>query len=66
LEVNAHSDAAKGKSAREIVPASIASADGVTIDWDEVQKAIGENAGLPRLVGGRQGSKSWHHLDMIF
>ena len=66
LEVNAHSDAAKSKSIRDIVPPSIASADGVTVDWDEVRRAVEENAGLPRLVGGRQGSKSWHHLDMIF
>jgi L,D-transpeptidase ErfK/SrfK len=66
LEVNAHSDKAKQVPIEQVIPSSIANAEGVTIDWDEVRKAVGENAGLPRLVGGRQGSKSWHHLDMIF
>jgi L,D-transpeptidase ErfK/SrfK len=66
LEVNAHSDAAKGRSVKEIIPTSIANADGVVVDWDEVRRAQAENAGLPRVVGGRQGSTSWHHLDMIF
>jgi len=66
LEVNAHSDAAKGRSVKELIPTSIANADGVVVDWDEVRRVQAENAGLPRLVGGRQGSTSWHHLDMIF
>jgi len=54
------------KSAREVIPASIANANGVVVDWDEVRRVQQENAGLPRVVGGRQGSTSWHHLDMIF
>jgi L,D-transpeptidase ErfK/SrfK len=66
LEVNAHSDAAKGRSVKEVIPTSIANADGVVVDWDEVRRVQAENAGLPRVVGGRQGSTSWHHLDMIF
>jgi L,D-transpeptidase ErfK/SrfK len=66
LEVNAHNDASKNRSVTEIIPASIANADGVIVDWDEVRRAQAENAGLPRVVGGRQGSTSWHHLDMIF
>lgn len=66
LEVNAHNDAAKSLSAKEIIPTSIANAEGVVVNWDEVRRAQEENAGLPRVVGGRQGSTSWHHLDMIF
>jgi L,D-transpeptidase ErfK/SrfK len=38
----------------------------VIIDWDEVKRVLTENTGLPRRIGGRQGSASWHHLDMIF
>ena len=66
LEANAHTDAAMAESVTEIIPASIANADGVVVDWDEVRRVQVENAGLPRVVGGRQGSMSWHHFDMIF
>jgi L,D-transpeptidase ErfK/SrfK len=51
---------------KDVIPASVANADGVVVDWDEVRRVQQENAGLPRVVGGRQGSTSWHHLDMIF
>ncbi|MEA3639028.1 MAG: L,D-transpeptidase family protein [Lamprobacter sp.] len=53
-------------SAKEIIPASIANAEGVVIDWEAVSRVLRENTGLPQIVGGRQGSKSWHHFDMIF
>ncbi|ESQ16774.1 MAG TPA: L,D-transpeptidase [Chromatiaceae bacterium] len=66
LEVSAQGEAARNKSAQEVIPASIANAKGVVVDWNQVRKALTENAGLPRLVGGRQGSGSWHHLTMIF
>lgn len=65
LEVNA-SEGAQAIAAEQVIPSSIANADGVFVDWDEVRRVQEENAGLPRLVGGRQGSTSWHHLDMIF
>ncbi len=65
LEVNVPPDAPK-KAPEEVVPGSIANADGVVVDWNEVRRAVAENAGLPHMVGGRQGSASWHHLDMIF
>ncbi|WP_462320254.1 L,D-transpeptidase family protein [Halochromatium sp.] len=65
LEVSLEEDE-QPRSAKEIIPASIASADGVVIDWDEVRRVLQENTGLPQIVGGRQGSKSWHHFDMIF
>jgi len=65
LEVNAGEGGATA-SPKEVIPASIANADGVVIDWEEVGRVLAENAGLPRMVGGRQGSLSWHHLDMIF
>lgn len=66
LEVNLRKDGGFNRPVEELIPASIANADGVVIDWDEVRRAQSENAGLPHLVGGRQGSPSWHHLDMIF
>lgn len=66
IEVNAHTDEARNKPVRDIIPAEIANADGVVVNWSEVERAREENAGLPRLVGGRRGSMSWHHLDMIF
>jgi L,D-transpeptidase ErfK/SrfK len=66
LEVNANDESARGKSAEQVIPPSIANADGVVVDWEEVRRVLNENAGLPRVVGGRQGSTSWHHLDMIF
>lgn len=50
----------------EIVPAQIADAPGVFIDWGAVERTRDENAGLPQLVGGRDASANWHHLDMIF
>jgi L,D-transpeptidase ErfK/SrfK len=67
LEVTApDGDAALRRPVREIVPASVAKAEGVVVDWDAVRRVQQENAGLPRVVGGRRGSGSWHHLDMIF
>lgn len=50
----------------DVIPAAIAKAPGVTIDWDLVRRVKEENTGLPTVVGGRQDSTNWHHLDMIF
>jgi hypothetical protein len=36
------------------------------VDWNEVERALQDNAGLPRLVGGREGGSSWHKLDSVF
>lgn len=65
LEVSRIDDAPE-RPVEQIIPASIAQADGVVIDWDAVRRVQQENTGLPQVVGGRQGSKSWHHFDMIF
>lgn len=65
LEVSRPEGSAQ-RAPKEVVPASVANADGVVIDWEEVSRVIQENTGLPQVVGGRQGSKSWHHFDMIF
>lgn len=59
-------EGAPERPAEQIIPASMAQAEGVEIDWDEVRRVERENTGLPQVVGGRQGSKSWHHFDMIF
>jgi L,D-transpeptidase ErfK/SrfK len=66
LEVHISDDKDKERDPSRIVPASLASAEGVYVDWDAVRRARDENAGLPMLVGGRQASADWHHLDMIF
>jgi len=65
LEVHAE-DEQKAKSPTEVIPASIANAEGVSIDWEEVKRAINENTGLPHLVGGRQKPASRLYLDTIF
>lgn len=65
LEVSRAEDVA-ARSVDEIMPPSLVNAEGVVIDWDAVRRAQQENTGLPQLVGGRQGSQSWHHFDMIF
>lgn len=66
LEVHISDDKDKERDPSRILPASLASAEGVYVDWDAVRRARDENTGLPTLVGGRQASADWHHLDMIF
>jgi L,D-transpeptidase ErfK/SrfK len=65
LEVHA-TDADKAKSPSEVIPPSIADAQGVIVDWDAVRRAINENTGLPHLVGGRQKPENRLYLDAIF
>ena len=65
LEVHAK-DEDKVKSPSEAIPVSIANGEGVTVDWEEVRRAINENTGLPHLVGGRQKPESRLYLDRIF
>jgi L,D-transpeptidase ErfK/SrfK len=65
LEVHA-SDEDKAKSPSEVIPASIANAQGVAVDWEAVRSAINENTGLPQLVGGRQKPANRLYLDTIF
>ncbi|GEM_PF-1160299 len=59
LEVNL-TDGQSPDSPRDVIPATYADADGVMVDWDEVRRALQERSGLPRLVGTRQGAKTWH------
>jgi L,D-transpeptidase ErfK/SrfK len=65
LEVHATDDD-KAKPLTEVVPPAMANAQGVSVDWEEVRKAVEENTGLPHLVGGRQKPGNWLYLDMIF
>ncbi|MBK5931948.1 hypothetical protein CCR82_15770 [Halochromatium salexigens] len=65
LEVS-RAEGSAPRPVEEIIPPSIANAEGVVIDWDEVRRVQQDNTGFPRWVGGRQGSRSWHHFDMIF
>ncbi len=65
LEVHTK-DGDRDVSPREIIAPDLASAPGVFIDWGAVKRVRDENAGLPQLVGGRDASANWHHLDMIF
>ena len=50
----------------QVIPPRIAETPGVSVDWEEVRRALAENTGLPRLVGGRQKSAQGLYLDMIF
>ena len=54
------------RAATDIVTSQVADTPGVFIDWGAVKRVLTENAGLPQLVGGRDASANWHHLDMIF
>jgi len=65
LEVHAK-DEQKAKLPTEVIPASIANAQGVNVDWEEVRRAVSENTGLPHLVGGREKPASRLYLDTIF
>jgi L,D-transpeptidase ErfK/SrfK len=65
LEVNL-ADGESPRAAEQVIPAELARADGVVVDWKEVRRALQDNSGLPRLVGGREGGKSWHKLDSVF
>jgi|PlaIllAssembly_1097288.scaffolds.fasta_scaffold04455_4 L,D-transpeptidase ErfK/SrfK len=56
----------KRQSPRSVIPESVASAEGLTIDWKAVERAVSENTGLPQLVGSRRSSAERLHLDMIF
>ncbi|MBK1723292.1 L,D-transpeptidase family protein [Thiocystis violacea] len=54
------------KSARSVIPESIANAEDVTIDWALVEKAVAEDTGIPQVVGRRSKSGSASYLPMIF
>ena len=56
----------KRQSPRSVIPESVASGEGLTIDWKAVERAVSENTGLPQLVGSRRSSAERLHLDMIF
>ncbi|WP_346267067.1 L,D-transpeptidase family protein [Thiorhodovibrio winogradskyi] len=66
LEANATEKQQADTRVEDLIPESIAKAPGVLVNWDEVKQVRDENTGLPTVVGGRQESASWHHLDMIF
>ena len=65
LEVHIDNES-KRKAARSVIPESVANADGLTMDWQAVERAVKENTGLPQLVGSRRSSADRLHLDMIF
>lgn len=65
LEVNLL-DGQSAASPQTVIPSKYANADDVTVDWNEVRRALQDNSGLPRLVGVRQGAGSWHRLDSVF
>ncbi|MEA3278608.1 MAG: L,D-transpeptidase family protein [Pseudomonadota bacterium] len=65
LEVHAK-EGDETKPPTAVIPPAVANAEGVNVDWEEVQKAVAQNTGLPHLVGGRQRPANWLYLDMIF
>jgi len=56
----------KRQSPRSVIPESVATAEGLEMDWKAVERAVSENTGLPQLVGSRRSSAERLHLDMIF
>ncbi|MBK1647154.1 hypothetical protein CKO36_00685 [Rhabdochromatium marinum] len=66
LEANASAQQQAATQIEDLIPAAIAQAADVAIDWEAVRRVKDENTGLPTVVGGRRESASWHHLDMIF
>jgi L,D-transpeptidase ErfK/SrfK len=65
LEVNIDKEE-KRQTARSVIPASVANAQGVKIDWQAAEKAVKENTGLPMLVGSRRSSADQLHLENVF
>ena len=65
LEVQTGEKSAR-QDARSVIPEAIASAEGVTIDWGLVEKAVKEDTGIPQVVGSRRGSGNGSYLPMIF
>lgn len=53
-------------SYRGVIPESVANAEGVTIDWKAVERAVEEDSGVPQVVGHRSGSAQGNYLPMIF
>lgn len=67
LEVNLPEDGSGAdKPVEPVIRALVGDGGGVVVDWDEVARAKAENAGLPRLVGGRQGLGGANRLDSVF
>ncbi len=65
LEVHRNPDG-EAKPLHEVVPARLAQAADVNLDWEAVKRAVEENTGLPRLVGDRHSTANRLYLDMIF
>jgi len=65
LEVHAK-DKDKPRSPKAVIPTSITETQGVTVDWEEIRRALRENTGLPHLVGGRRQPPQRLYLDRIF
>lgn len=67
LYLEVHRDPEEGAAPlHDVVPARLAQAPGVNLDWDAVKRAVEENTGLPQRVGGRQSGVNRLYLDMIF
>ena len=54
------------KSARAVIPESVANAGGVVIDWKAVERAVEEDSGVPQVVGRRDHSGNGSYLPMTF
>ncbi|WP_295441495.1 L,D-transpeptidase family protein [uncultured Thiodictyon sp.] len=56
LYLEVHSDdKSRLRPARSVIPESVASTQGLEMDWPAVERAIKENTGLPQMVGSRRG-----------
>ncbi len=54
------------RTAREAIPEWVKNTEGVTIDWEAVERAVEEDTGIPQLVGSRRSPSGGSYLPMIF
>ncbi|WP_373510119.1 L,D-transpeptidase family protein [Thiocapsa sp.] len=54
------------RTAREAIPEWVRNTEGVTIDWEAVERAVREDTGIPQLVGSRRSPSEGSYLPMIF
>jgi L,D-transpeptidase ErfK/SrfK len=54
------------QSARAVIPESVANAEGLTINWEAVERAVKEDSGVPQLIGSRRQMANGAAVPMIF
>lgn len=54
------------RKAREVIPESVLNTEGLTIDWEAVERAVEQDTGIPQVVGSRRTPSDGTYLPMIF